>query len=99
MRATEGSVKLLKVIRNPVTDHLPVGCRKVGTSFTGTKVADLKELVPSDEPIAIVIGAKAHGKVSMGKSELICVGLFCLHFFSSTVLQMLTFRVANKMMT
>lgn len=29
--ATEGAQTLLKVVKNPVTDHLPTGCRKVGT--------------------------------------------------------------------
>lgn len=63
MRATDSSIKLLKVIKNPVTDHLPVGCRKLATSYTATKVVNPRELVPAEDPIAIVIGAMAHGKV------------------------------------
>ena len=63
IRATETSIKLLKVIKNPITDHLPVGCRKLCTSFSSEKVVPPKDLVPANEPIAIVIGAVAHGQV------------------------------------
>lgn len=63
VRSSDGPTKLLKVICNPVTDHLPVGCRKLGTSFSATNVVSPKDLVPTDEPISIVVGAVAHGKV------------------------------------
>lgn len=64
VRASDGPMKLLKVIKNPVTDHLPVGCRKIVMSFSANKVQNPRELVPADEPIAIVVGAMAHGQVS-----------------------------------
>ncbi|KDR17463.1 ribosomal RNA small subunit methyltransferase NEP1 [Zootermopsis nevadensis] len=64
VRATDGPTKLLKVIRNPVTDHLPVGCRKLGTSFSAPNVVNPRDLVPSDEPVTVVVGAVAHGKVN-----------------------------------
>lgn len=57
-------MKLLKVIKNPVSDHLPVGCLKILMSFNSNKVQNPRELVPSEEPIAIVIGAMAHGQVN-----------------------------------
>lgn len=64
VRAADGNMKLLKVIKNPVTDHLPVGCRKIGTSFQAEKLVHPRELVPeTEEPIVIVIGSMAHGKV------------------------------------
>lgn len=56
-------MKLLKVIKNPITDHLPVGCRKIAMSFNANKIQNSRELVPLDEPIAIVVGAMAHGQV------------------------------------
>lgn len=65
VRASDGNMKLLKVIRNPVTDHLPVGCKKIGTSFTAKKLVNPREIVPASEPIVVVIGAMAHGKVSI----------------------------------
>jgi rRNA small subunit pseudouridine methyltransferase Nep1 len=64
VRASEGSIKLLKVIKNPITNHLPVGCRKIGTSFSAKKPINPKEIVPSNDPIAIVVGAMAHGQVN-----------------------------------
>ncbi|MCL4138215.1 UNVERIFIED_CONTAM: hypothetical protein GTU68_002560 [Idotea baltica] len=63
VRADNGSMKLLKVIKNPVQDHLPVGCRKIGTSFSAPKYVTPIDLVPEDDSFVIVIGAMAHGKV------------------------------------
>lgn len=63
VRATETSIKLLKVIRNPIMDHLPVGCRKLATSYSSDKFVKPKDLVPENEPIVFVIGAMAHGQV------------------------------------
>ena len=62
-------MKLLKVIRNPITDHLPVGCRKLGTSFSSPNVVNPRNLVPGDEPISVVVGAVAHGKVCFEKQD------------------------------
>lgn len=63
-------MKLLKVIKNPITDHLPVGCKKVAMSFTGKFVDNCRTLVPKDEePIAIVVGAFAHGVVKADYAE------------------------------
>lgn len=64
IRAEDGNMKLMKVIKNPVTDHLPVGVRKVGFSFSAAKVVRPRELAPADGPIAVVVGAMAHGKVT-----------------------------------
>ncbi|XP_076043031.1 ribosomal RNA small subunit methyltransferase NEP1 [Oratosquilla oratoria] len=69
VRASEGNMKLLKVIRNPVSDHLPVGCKKIGTSFTAEKLIHPKELAPTNEPIVVVVGAMAHGKVEVDYVE------------------------------
>ncbi|XP_077201872.1 ribosomal RNA small subunit methyltransferase NEP1 isoform X1 [Paroedura picta] len=69
VRAADGPQKLLKVIKNPVTDHLPVGCMKIGTSFAAPAVTDVRDLVPATDPIAIVVGAFAHGSVSVDYTE------------------------------
>ena len=63
VKASDGSLKLLKVIKNPITDHLPVGCKKIGMSFASAEKKKPSELVPADDPIAVVIGAMAHGQV------------------------------------
>jgi hypothetical protein len=38
IRATGSSVTLMKVIKNPVTAHLPIGVKKIGTSTKGRLV-------------------------------------------------------------
>lgn len=53
----------MKVIKNPITDHLPAGCRKISTSFSAGKPIKPSELVTQDAPIAFIIGAMAHGQV------------------------------------
>lgn len=64
VRARKCSKQLLKLLKNPVTLHLPVGCPKVGTSSKAPKIVRPIELVPpQDSPhdsIAIVVGAMAH---------------------------------------
>ncbi|KAM9324802.1 ribosomal RNA small subunit methyltransferase NEP1 [Gastrophryne carolinensis] len=70
VRAADGPQKLLKVIKNPITDHLPVGCMKISTSFQGDRVPCVRDLVPStEEPTLIVIGAFAHGAVNVDFTE------------------------------
>lgn len=72
IKSSQGPEKLLRVVKNPVTGHLPVGCRKIGTSFKGEKLISPSELIPdptSEEPIAIVIGAMAHGEATVDYTE------------------------------
>ncbi|XP_040217132.1 ribosomal RNA small subunit methyltransferase NEP1 [Rana temporaria] len=69
VRAADGPQKLLKVIKNPITDHLPVGCVKVCTSFQGERVPCVRDLVPTEEPTMIVVGAFAHGAVNIDFAE------------------------------
>ena len=61
IRATENSETLLRVIKNPVTDHLPIGIRKFGTSVKGTLVDayTFVDSLPNNEPICFVFGALA----------------------------------------
>lgn len=63
IKSSQGPEKLLRVIKNPITSHLPVGCKKIGTSFKAENVVQPSDLVEqeSDDPVVIVIGAMAHG--------------------------------------
>ncbi|KAL7638154.1 UNVERIFIED_CONTAM: hypothetical protein RMT77_011779 [Armadillidium vulgare] len=64
VRSSDGNMKLLKVIKNPVeSNYFPVGCVKLGTSFSSDKLVTPRSLVPKDDTIVIVIGSMAHGKV------------------------------------
>lgn len=70
VRASDSSMKLLKVIKNPITDHLPIGVKKICMSFSSKKVLNCRELVPTtEEPIAMVIGAMAHGAIDTDYTE------------------------------
>lgn len=69
IHASDGPQKLLKVIKNPVTDHLPTGCRKVGTSFHSDNLVKLKDVIPKEEPIVLVVGAMAHGSIDVSYVE------------------------------
>ncbi|BBM98177.1 rRNA small subunit pseudouridine methyltransferase Nep1 [Marchantia polymorpha subsp. ruderalis] len=66
IRATNGSDKLLRVVKQPVTRHLPVGARRVGMSFSAPKVVQLKDYVAAaglKSTTIFVVGAMAHGKI------------------------------------
>ncbi|XP_052802658.1 ribosomal RNA small subunit methyltransferase NEP1-like [Mya arenaria] len=69
IHAADGPQKLLKVVKNPVTDHLPIGCKKIAMSFQAESCVDPRTLVPEKEPIVIVIGAMAHGSVKVDYTE------------------------------
>ena len=74
-------MKLMKVIKNPVTDHLPVGCKKILMTYGAEKVAKPSDLVPSgeDEPVCVVIGAIAKGHIETDYTEEnICIGNYPL---------------------
>jgi len=68
VHAADGNQKLLKVIKNPIIDHLPTGCTKIATSYHG-ELVKLTDLVPDDRPIVFVIGAMAHGSVDVDYTE------------------------------
>ncbi|XP_065827438.1 ribosomal RNA small subunit methyltransferase NEP1-like [Oscarella lobularis] len=70
IRAADGPKKLLKVIKNPVTDHFPTGCKKICTSFQAEKCVKMREYAAEiEEPIVFVVGAMAHGRVSVDYTE------------------------------
>lgn len=63
IRSTTSQEKLLKVIKNPITDHLPPSCRKVTLSFDAevVRVRDYIGGLAPNESICIFIGAMAKG--------------------------------------
>ncbi|KAL9698651.1 hypothetical protein quinque_002092 [Culex quinquefasciatus] len=46
IKASDSPQKLMRVIKNPISNHLPVGCRKFAMSFSASKVEHPRELVP-----------------------------------------------------
>eukprot|EP00850_Spirogloea_muscicola_P019910 SM000202S05881 [mRNA] locus=s202:113399:115418:+ [translate_table: standard] len=65
IRATNGPDKLLRVVKQPVTKYLPVGCRRIGLSVSAPKVVTLRDYVAicGNAPLVFVVGAMAHGKI------------------------------------
>lgn len=64
IRSVNSEEKLLKVIKNPITDHLPTKCRKVTLSFDApvVKVSDYIKRLDNDESICVFVGSMARGK-------------------------------------
>ncbi|CAG0881923.1 unnamed protein product [Cyprideis torosa] len=70
VKAQDRGIKLMKIIKNPVSDHLPAGCPKYSTSCGATDVRKASQCVPEGEdPVVFVIGAMAHGKLEMDYTE------------------------------
>ncbi|KAM7497559.1 hypothetical protein LguiA_021973 [Lonicera macranthoides] len=58
--------KLLRLVKNPVTQHLPVNSLKIGLSFSSEKLVHMKDYVgaiSNDVNLVFVVGAMAHGKI------------------------------------
>ena len=64
IRSENSKEVLLKVIKNPITDHLPTKCRKVTLSFDAEvkRVQDYVSTLNEDESICVFVGAMARGK-------------------------------------
>jgi len=63
IRSTTSQEKLLRVIKNPITDHLPPNCRKVTLSFEAevVRVNDYIKTLGPKESICVFVGAMAKG--------------------------------------
>lgn len=66
IRSVKGSEKLLRVIRNPITDHFPPNTHKITLSFDAPvqRLSSYLPTVPKDHTLAVFVGAMAHGKDS-----------------------------------
>ena len=58
----------MKVIKNPITEHLPLGARIIGTSSKGKLVNPnefVRNMVTENKPYVFVIGAVSVGNPGM----------------------------------
>jgi len=71
IHAANGNIKLLKVIKNPVSDHFPAGCRRFVSSYAAERCVCVRDFAATtnDEPVVFVVGAMSHGKVSVDYGE------------------------------
>ena len=75
--------KLLKVIKNPITDYLPPNCRKVTLSFDAevVRVRDYISDLGPKQSICVFVGAIAKGKDDFAdafKDDTISISAFSL---------------------
>ncbi|CAI6338854.1 unnamed protein product [Periconia digitata] len=83
IRSTTSNEKLIQVIKNPITDHLPPNCRKVTLSFDSevVRVSDYIAGLEKKESIAVFIGAMAKGNDDFAdkiKDDTIAISQFNL---------------------
>ncbi|CAD6891935.1 unnamed protein product [Tilletia laevis] len=66
IRSVKGSEKLLRVIKNPVTDHFPPNTHKITLSYDAPvqRLSQYLPTVPANHSIAVFVGAMAHGQDS-----------------------------------
>lgn len=64
--------KLLRLIKNPVTQYLPINSRKIGFSHSSEKLIDMYNYVDTinnDLDLVFVLGAMSHGKIDVDYVE------------------------------
>ncbi|KAH7518307.1 hypothetical protein FEM48_Zijuj09G0157500 [Ziziphus jujuba var. spinosa] len=68
--------KLLRVVKNPVTQYLPVNPLKIGLSYSSQNKADLQDYVGA-------VGAMAHGSFDSDYTDDLIAGCASYKFCSS----------------
>jgi rRNA small subunit pseudouridine methyltransferase Nep1 len=65
IRSSDGKDTLLKVVKNPISRHLPAGAAVFGFSQKGVlhSPAVFVESLPDDKPIVLILGAMASGSI------------------------------------
>ncbi|KAJ1975796.1 18S rRNA pseudouridine methyltransferase [Dimargaris verticillata] len=63
IHSVDSSEKLLKVIKNPITDHLPMNSYKIALSFDAPtiKLSSYVKRLPKTKSIVVAVGAMSHG--------------------------------------
>eukprot|EP00808_Paulinella_micropora_P019210 g34403.t1 len=72
IRASNGPQVLMKVIRNPITDHLPAGAPKIALSGEGELLnvrTQVCPTLPENLPVVFMCGSHAHGDEEVDWTE------------------------------
>ncbi|KAI8057821.1 Alpha/beta knot methyltransferase [Syncephalis plumigaleata] len=86
IRSVNGTERLLKVIKNPVSDHFPSNCKKICLSYDADVVhlPTWTRTLPKDQTIVVAVGALAHEeKISVSEYPLsasVACGKICCAF-------------------
>ena len=82
IRATNGPDKLLRVVKGPVTRHLPSDAHRTGFSHSAAGVVAMHThaaALPDARPLVFVLGAFSHGHIEDGYvDEFISISQFPL---------------------
>ncbi|KAF7842304.1 ribosomal RNA small subunit methyltransferase nep-1-like isoform X1 [Senna tora] len=82
IKATGNHGKIMRLIENPITKHLPINSCKIGLSSSSPKAVQLRDYVSAanhNENLVFVVGAMAHGKIDADYiDDLISVSSFSL---------------------
>mmetsp|Transcript_16557 Transcript_16557/g.15899 ORF Transcript_16557/g.15899 Transcript_16557/m.15899 type:complete len:231 (+) Transcript_16557:109-801(+) len=67
IRSADGNEMLLKVVKNPISRHMPAGARCYGFSQAGSLYSPtaFASALPDDAPIILVFGAMATGSIDI----------------------------------
>ncbi|KAG5440106.1 hypothetical protein PCK2_000618 [Pneumocystis canis] len=71
IRSIDGNEKLLKVIKNPITDYLPPNCKKIiafSSDAPTVKISEYLKTIDPNQSLCVVIGAMAHGEDNFADS-------------------------------
>ncbi|QSL64422.1 hypothetical protein MERGE_001723 [Pneumocystis wakefieldiae] len=70
IRSVDGKEKLLKVIKNPIIDHLPPNCKKITFSADAptVRISEYLKTLEPNQSLCVVIGAMAHGEDNFADS-------------------------------
>ncbi|ELP90752.1 nep1, putative [Entamoeba invadens IP1] len=69
IHASDGPDKLMKIVKNPVTQYFPPGAKVIGLSYAAEKMVNINksvaEIVKDDSSAVFVIGCFAHGHINV----------------------------------
>jgi len=78
IKASEGNTVLMKVIKNPITDHIPANSRKICMSYHSKQIIKLPEYIPAvltagknanPDSITFIVGGYAHGELKVDYAD------------------------------
>lgn len=71
IRSSNGPDKLLRVVKGPVSRHLPTGAHRIGFSRSAEKIISVHNhpALQQDSPLVFVLGAFSHGHISDGQVD------------------------------
>ncbi|KMT10875.1 hypothetical protein BVRB_5g113720 [Beta vulgaris subsp. vulgaris] len=92
VRAKDSGEVLIRVLKEPLAQHMPENARIIGLSYSSEKLVDVEDYlsaIPDDSELVFVVGTMVHSKVSKDSTDdyisvsgyplsaKYCLGLVC----------------------